>query len=308
MIAIRPAAQRGHAEHGWLDSRHTFSFGDYHDPTDMGFGPLRVINEDRVQPGQGFGTHGHRDMEILSYVLEGALEHKDSLGTGSVIRPGDVQRMSAGTGVRHSEFNPSTRDPVHFLQIWIVPERARPDAGLRAEAFRREEKRGRLMLVGSPDGREGSVVIHQDVELYAALLAPGEQVAHAQRPGRSTWMQVARGAVEVNGLRSRPAMALHRPASRRSRSAAPPTPRSCCSTWFDDGAAKGRGEGGEFWWAGGLEVGEVWEVCWWEGGGNRKGGVFSFQGGNRCIQGGLRQQYERPVAGGEEKKVRRWPT
>ncbi len=200
MIAIRPAAQRGHAEHGWLDSRHTFSFADYHDDRYMGFGPLRVINEDRVQPGQGFGTHSHRDMEIISYVLEGALEHKDSLGNGSVIRPGHVQRMSAGTGVRHSEFNPSRDDVVHFLQIWIVPERRDIAPGYEERVFGDQEKRGRLKLIGSHEGREGSVVIHQDVDLYAAVLAPGEQVTHAQRPGRRTWIQVARGAVEVNGL------------------------------------------------------------------------------------------------------------
>jgi quercetin 2,3-dioxygenase len=199
MIEIRPAQDRGHAEHGWLDSRHTFSFADYYDERHMGFGPLRVINEDRVQPGQGFGTHSHRDMEIISYVLEGALEHKDSLGNGSVLRPGQVQRMSAGTGVRHSEFNHSRQDVVHFLQIWIVPERAGIAPSYEEREFDDAAKRGRLKLVGSRDGRDGSVVVHQDVDLYAAVLAPGEEVEHEQRPGRRTWIQVVRGRVEVNG-------------------------------------------------------------------------------------------------------------
>ena len=170
MINIRPANERGRADFGWLDSRHTFSFGDYHDPAHMGFGPLRVINEDRVQPGQGFGTHGHRDMEILSYVLEGALEHKDSIGTGSVIRPGDVQIMSAGTGIRHSEFNASSTEPVHFLQIWVIPDREGIAPRYEQKTFPDAQKRGRLLLVGSTDGRDGSVVIHQDVEIMASVL------------------------------------------------------------------------------------------------------------------------------------------
>jgi redox-sensitive bicupin YhaK (pirin superfamily) len=199
MIEIRRAAERGHAEHGWLDSRHTFSFADYHDERHMGFGALRVINEDRVQPGQGFGTHSHRDMEIISYVLEGALEHKDSLGNGSVLRPGQVQRMSAGTGVRHSEFNSSQTELVHFLQIWIVPERAGSPPGYEERVFADGEKRGRLRLIASRDGREGSVVVHQDVDLYSALLAPNEKVEQELRPGRRAWVQVARGRVEVNG-------------------------------------------------------------------------------------------------------------
>jgi quercetin 2,3-dioxygenase len=199
MLQIRRASERGHAEHGWLDSRHTFSFADYHDPQFMGFGPLRVINEDRVQPGKGFGAHSHRDMEIISYVLSGALAHKDSLGNGSVIRPGDVQRMSAGTGVTHSEFNDSQAEPVHFLQIWIQPERAGARPSYAEKRFDEAEKRGRLRLIGSRDGRDGSVVIHQDVALHAAVLAAGEEVAHELAKGRRAWLQVTRGAVQLNG-------------------------------------------------------------------------------------------------------------
>jgi quercetin 2,3-dioxygenase len=198
MIELRRADERGHAEHGWLDSRHTFSFADYYDPQFMGFGSLRVINEDRVQPGKGFGTHGHRDMEIISYVLEGALEHRDSLGNGSVIQPGDVQRMSAGTGVRHSEFNHSQSELVHFLQIWLLPEKSGMPPSYAERRFSDEEKRGRLRLVASRDGREGSVIVHQDVGLYAALLAPHDAVAHELRAGRRVWVQVARGSVTVN--------------------------------------------------------------------------------------------------------------
>ena len=199
MIEARRANDRGHAEHGWLDSRHTFSFADYHDPQFMGFGPLRVINEDRVQPGKGFGTHGHRDMEIVSYVLDGALEHRDSMGNGSVLRPGYVQRMSAGTGVRHSEFNHSISSLVHFLQIWIIPDRAGLEPGYEEREFPEAEKRGVLRLVASRDGRDGSVVVHQDVDLYASLLEPGDTVTHVARPGRKIWIQVARGKIEVNG-------------------------------------------------------------------------------------------------------------
>jgi redox-sensitive bicupin YhaK (pirin superfamily) len=199
MISVRHAAERGTANFGWLDSRHTFSFGDYHDPKQMGFGPLRVINEDRVSPGQGFGTHGHRDMEIISYVLEGALEHKDSIGTGSVIRPGDVQIMSAGTGIRHSEFNHSKTEPVHFLQIWVVPDRDGIAPRYEQKTFPDADKRGRLRLVGSSDGRDGSVVIHQDVKLFAAILKTGEQVTQALPTHRKGWLQVARGAVVMNG-------------------------------------------------------------------------------------------------------------
>jgi redox-sensitive bicupin YhaK (pirin superfamily) len=199
MFEIRRSRDRGTANFGWLDSRHTFSFGEYHDPRHMGFGPLRVINEDRVSPGKGFGTHGHQDMEIISYVLEGALEHKDSIGTGSVIRPGDVQVMSAGTGIRHSEFNPSKTEPVHFLQIWIVPDREGIEPRYEQKSFRDAEKRGRLRLVGSAQGNDGSVVIHQDVRLFAGRLNVGDQVAHALAAGRKGWLQVVRGAVNMNG-------------------------------------------------------------------------------------------------------------
>jgi redox-sensitive bicupin YhaK (pirin superfamily) len=199
MINVRHARERGTANFGWLDSRHTFSFGDYYDPKQMGFGPLRVINEDRVSPGKGFGTHGHRDMEIISYVLEGALEHKDSIGTGSVIRPGDVQVMSAGTGIRHSEFNHSKTEPVHFLQIWVVPDREGIAPRYEQKTFPDADKRGRLRLVGSSDGRDGSVVIHQDVELFAAILNAGEQVTLPLSAGRKAWLQVVRGAVVMNG-------------------------------------------------------------------------------------------------------------
>src|SRR5467141_2064604 len=175
MITIRKAGERGRVDHGWLDTRHTFSFADYHDPDHMGFRGLRVLNEDRVQPGQGFPTHGHRDMEIISYVLAGALEHKDSMGTGSVIRPGDVQRMSAGSGVRHSEFNPSLGNPVHFLQIWIQPDQQRIEPSYEEKRFDSGEKRGRLRLIASPDRADGSVLIHQDARVYAGLFNGTEQ-------------------------------------------------------------------------------------------------------------------------------------
>lgn len=200
MINIRTAAERGVANFGWLSSQHTFSFGHYHDPDHMGFGPLRVINEDRVKPGTGFHTHGHRDMEIISYVLEGALEHRDSMGNGSIIRPGDVQRMTAGTGVRHSEFNPSAEEPVHFLQIWILPEKEGLPPGYEQKHFGHEEKSGLLRLVGSRDGRDGSVRIHQDVDLYATCLRTGDQVTHEPADRRKVWVQVARGRAEVNGV------------------------------------------------------------------------------------------------------------
>jgi quercetin 2,3-dioxygenase len=199
MIVKRAAGDRGRANFGWLDSRHTFSFGHYHDPAHMGFGPLRVINEDRVKPGAGFDTHGHRDMEIISYVLEGALEHKDSIGTGSIIRPGEVQRMSAGTGIRHSEYNPSKQEPVHFLQIWIMPERDGLAPSYEQKPFPLDE-RGRLHLVASPDGREGSVTVHQDAELRAGRLDAGDRVSHALKPGRLAWLQVIDGAVDLNGV------------------------------------------------------------------------------------------------------------
>ena len=198
MINVRRAKERGTANFGWLDSRHTFSFGDYYDPKHMGFGPLRVINEDRVSPGKGFGTHGHRDMEIISYVLEGALEHKDSIGTGSVIRPGDVQVMSAGTGIQHSEFNHSKTEPVHFLQIWVVPDREGIAPRYEQKTFSDADKRSRLRVVGSSDGRDGSVIIHQDVELFAAILNAGEQVTLPLSTGRKAWLQVVRGAVAMN--------------------------------------------------------------------------------------------------------------
>lgn len=198
MMVIRPAQERGVAKFGWLDSRHTFSFGGYSDPNHMGFADLRVINEDKVTPGKGFGTHGHQDMEIISYVLEGALEHKDSIGTGSIIRPGDVQRMSAGTGIRHSEFNASQTDPVHFLQIWILPEQKGIEPGYEQKTFSEAEKRGKLRLVGSREGRGGSITIHQDVDFYAASLQSGEKVSHTLAPGRVAWLQVARGSVQLN--------------------------------------------------------------------------------------------------------------
>jgi redox-sensitive bicupin YhaK (pirin superfamily) len=199
MIAVRRSADRGHFDHGWLDTRHTFSFADYHDPAQMGFRALRVINEDLVQPGQGFGTHGHRDMEILSYVLRGALAHHDTSGGQGRLVPGEVQRMTAGTGVRHSERNGSDDDPVHFLQIWILPDRAGRAPGYQQLAFPDEEKRAKLRLVASPDGAQGSLTVHQDVRVLASLLGRGEAVEHRLAPGRHAWLQVARGAVDLNG-------------------------------------------------------------------------------------------------------------
>lgn len=203
MLTIRPAAERGHADHGWLDSHHTFSFAGYHDPEHMGFRALRVINEDRVAPGNGFGTHPHRDMEIISYVLEGGLEHSDSIGTGSVIRPGDVQRMSAGTGVAHSEFNASQSEPVHFLQIWLSPAQRGIPPSYEQKTFSPEDKRGRLRIVASPGGRDGSLLIHADAEVYAGLFDAGDSAEHAIAAGRHAWVQVARGEVRVNGHRLR---------------------------------------------------------------------------------------------------------
>ena len=198
MIQYRKAAERGHAEHGWLDSWHSFSFADYYDPAHMGYGPLRVINEDRVQPGMGFGTHGHRDMEIVSYVLDGQLTHKDSLGNGSIIVPGDVQRMSAGRGVQHSEFNPSDKDPVHFLQIWIEPD----TRGLRPSYEQKRVEpaalRGRLALIASPDGRDGSVTIHQDARVYAARITGDERVRYELAADRRGYVHVARGSVRLD--------------------------------------------------------------------------------------------------------------
>ena len=201
MVKIRKAKERGHADHGWLDTYHTFSFADYWDPRHMGWGPLRVINEDRVAGGTGFPTHAHRDMEIITYVLEGALEHRDSLGTGSVIRPGEVQRMSAGTGVRHSEYNASKTEPVHLLQIWIEPARAGIAPGYEQKTFPESERRGKLRIIAAAEGRDGAVTIHQDAAVYATTLGRGERVEHALAPGRLGWLQVARGAVLVNGER-----------------------------------------------------------------------------------------------------------
>lgn len=199
MQTIRRSDERGYADHGWLKSFHTFSFADYYDPQHVEFGPLRVINEDRVDPGQGFGTHAHRDMEILSYVLEGALAHKDSMGNGSTIRPGDVQLMSAGTGVRHSEFNPSDSELVHFLQIWIHPTKTGIEPSYEEKRFAPAEKRGRLRLIASPDRAEGSVLIHQDARIYAGLFDGAESTTLAVARGRRVYVQVARGGLQVNG-------------------------------------------------------------------------------------------------------------
>ena len=199
MIVIRPAQERGVANFGWLDSKHTFSFGSYYDPKHMGFSDLRVINEDKVDPGKGFGGHSHRDMEIISYVLEGELEHRDTIGNGSVIRPGDVQRMSAGTGIAHSEFNASDSDLVHFLQIWIMPERTGIKPSYEQKNFPVAERQGKLRLVASADGRDGSVTIHQDASLYVAVLNEAEKVTYNPDANRSLWLQVARGNLEVNG-------------------------------------------------------------------------------------------------------------
>ncbi len=201
MMTIRKSEERGRVALDWLDSRHSFSFGSYHDPRHMGFGALRVINDDRVAPGGGFATHPHRDMEIVTYVLDGALAHRDSLGTGSIIAPGDVQRMSAGTGIEHSEFNASTSAPVHLLQIWIVPEARGLEPSYEQKSFADAEKRGRLRLLASRAGRDGSLTIHRDVDLYAAVLQPGDVVRHEVRAGRRSWVQVARGVVSIDGRR-----------------------------------------------------------------------------------------------------------
>ncbi|HEV3258830.1 MAG TPA: pirin family protein [Gemmataceae bacterium] len=197
MIRLRRAADRGHADHGWLNTYHTFSFADYHDPSHMSFRSLRVMNEDRVQPGQGFGTHGHRDMEIISYVLDGALAHRDSMGNGSVIKAGELQRLSAGTGILHSEFNPSDSQQVHFYQIWLLPERRGLTPGYEQRGFGDTEKRDRLRLVASQDGEDGSLTIHQDARLFLASLGDGEAVGYALRPGRHAWLQVLRGKVQL---------------------------------------------------------------------------------------------------------------
>jgi redox-sensitive bicupin YhaK (pirin superfamily) len=198
MLTLRKSEERGHADHGWLDTHHTFSFADYYDPRHMGYGPLRVLNDDTVAAGGGFPTHGHRDMEIISYVLEGALEHRDSLGTGSVIRPGDVQRMSAGRGVRHSEFNASKSDAVHFLQIWIEPRAEGLTAGYEQKRFSDDDRRGKLRLVASPDGADGSVTIQQDARVFAGLIGAGQSVVQPFE-GRRGWLHVARGQAIVNG-------------------------------------------------------------------------------------------------------------
>ena len=199
MITIRPRHERGTANFGWLDSRHTFSFGNYYDPQHMGFASLRVINEDKVIPAKGFGTHGHRDMEIISYVLSGALEHRDSMGNGSVIRPGDVQRMSAGTGVAHSEFNASATEPVHFLQIWLLPNQRGLQPSYEEKHFSPQEKPGQLILVGSSDGRDNSVTIHQDVDLYVGSLKDSNTINYQIDNNRAVWIQVAKGSISFNG-------------------------------------------------------------------------------------------------------------
>jgi redox-sensitive bicupin YhaK (pirin superfamily) len=203
MIQIRPGADRGHVDHGWLNSHHSFSFGDYFDASHMGYGPLRVINEDRVVPGAGFGAHGHRDMEIISYVLAGELAHQDSLGNGSTIRPGDVQRMSAGTGIRHSEFNASQREPVHFLQIWIHPDREGLPPSYEEKRFEDDEKRGHLRLIASADAADGSVLIHQDARLYSGLFDGDESATLPLEHGRQAYVHLVRGELEVNGQRLR---------------------------------------------------------------------------------------------------------
>ncbi|CAG4888435.1 pirin family protein [Paraburkholderia saeva] len=199
MLQIRRSDERGHANHGWLDSYHSFSFADYYDPDHMQFGPLRVINEDVIGPGEGFGTHGHRDMEIVTYVLQGALAHKDSMGNGSTIRPGDVQRMSAGTGVMHSEFNASKEEPLHLLQIWVLPARRGDAPGYEEKRFEDADKRGRLRVVASPDGRDGSVTIHSDASIHAGLFDGAERADFTVPAGRRVYVQVARGGVTVNG-------------------------------------------------------------------------------------------------------------
>jgi hypothetical protein len=198
MIAVRRSHERGHANHGWLNTYHTFSFADYHDPANMGFRSLRVMNEDRVAPGQGFGAHPHRDMEIISYVLEGALEHRDSMGNGSVLHAGDFQRITAGTGVQHSEFNPSASEPVHFYQIWLFPNKRGLDPSYEERSFSPSQKHDRLRLVASRDGREGSLTIHQDADVFLGQLEAGTHVSHAMAGGRHAWLQVLRGSVQLN--------------------------------------------------------------------------------------------------------------
>jgi len=234
VITLRRADDRGYADHGWLLSHHTFSFADYHDPRHMGFRSLRVINEDVVQPALGFGTHPHRDMEILTWVLDGELAHKDSMGTGAIIRPGEIQRMTAGTGVLHSEMNPSAERPVHLLQIWIVPERRGLPPSYEQRHFPLAARRGRLCTLAARDGRDGAVTIHQDASLATALLGPGESVTHALAPGRAAWLQVARGQVSLRCEPGRPGAlgalgALGSPGS--------PGPASAVTLFAGDGAA-----------------------------------------------------------------------
>lgn len=200
MLQVLKNSQRGSADHGWLQSNHSFSFGHYYNPNEMGFGPLLVINEDRVQPSRGFGTHGHDNMEIISYVLSGALEHKDSMGNGSVIRYGDVQRMSAGTGVQHSEFNHSSTERVHFLQIWITPDVTGIEPGYEEKHFDTASKTGRLLLIASPDGRDGSVLIHQDAKIFASILNSDDHVKYDLTPTRTAYVHLIRGQVEINGI------------------------------------------------------------------------------------------------------------
>lgn len=199
MIVVRKAEERGHAHHGWLNTYHTFSFANYYDPNYLGFRSLRVINEDRVIAGAGFGTHGHRDMEIITYVLEGAIEHKDSIGNGSIIQPGEVQRMSAGTGILHSEFNPSKKDPVHFLQIWITPNENGISPSYEQQKFDLQNATGQLQLIAA-HGKNGAVTVHQDMNLYAGILESGDRISYSLKPQRHAWIQVARGAVSVNGI------------------------------------------------------------------------------------------------------------
>jgi quercetin 2,3-dioxygenase len=198
-VRVRRAAERGHAQYDWLDTWHTFSFDSYYDPAQMGFRALRVINEDRVQPGRGFGMHGHQDMEIITYVLAGSLEHRDSLGTGSVIHAGELQHMTAGSGIRHSEFNPSSTEPVHLYQIWLLPGKKGLTPGYEQKTFSHAEKQGRFQVVASPDGQDGSLVIHQDARIYLASLQAGQEIGYALPAGRHAWLQVLRGAVDLNG-------------------------------------------------------------------------------------------------------------
>jgi hypothetical protein len=200
MITIRKAEERGHVDHGWLDTYHTFSFDQYHDPRHMSFGSLRVINEDRVAPGHGFPTHSHRDMEIITYILEGGLAHRDSMGNGSIIKPGEVQRMTAGRGVAHSEANPSSSEPLHLLQIWIMPNARGLEPGYEQKMFPDDSKQGKLALIASQGGRNGSVTIHQDADVYASQLNAGERVTHSTGEDRKVWVQVARGSVRLNDV------------------------------------------------------------------------------------------------------------